>query len=197
MRGLLAIVAACALVSVVPAPLLAHKPGGEARLPAIGPAPAFTLATADGGPLALADLRGKVVAVTFIYATCADTCPLLTAKLVEIRRRLARQSAKVAFVAITVDPERDTPEVLRNYARAHGANVPGWSFLTGSAVQIQDVTRAYGVFARKAARGDVDHTFLTSLVDREGVLRVQYMGFRFAPEEMLRDLRALLAEGGR
>jgi len=59
------------------------------------------------------------------------------------------------------------------------------------------VTRRYGVFARKTSRGDVDHTFLTSLVDREGVLRVQYMGVRFDPDEMLRDLRSLLRDGGR
>jgi protein SCO1/2 len=179
-------------------PALAHKPGRDARLPTIGTAPAFALTTADGARLALADLRGKVVAVTFIYATCTDTCPLLTAKLVGLRQRLGKDAgAKVAFVAITVDPERDTPEVLRHYARAHGANAPGWAFLAGTPEQIQDVTRRYGVFARKTSRGDVDHTFLTSLVDAHGALRVQYMGVRFDPDEMLRDLRALIAESGR
>jgi protein SCO1/2 len=178
------------------APALAHKPGRDSRLPTIGAAPAFVLTTTDGAPLALADLRGKVVAVTFIYATCTDTCPLLTAKLVGLSQRLGKDAgAKVAFVAITVDPERDTPEVLRHYAQAHGANVPGWAFLTGTPAQIQDVTRRFGVFARKTSRGDVDHTFLTSLVDRDGVLRVQYMGVRFDPDEMLRDLRALIREG--
>jgi protein SCO1/2 len=180
------------------APALAHKPGRDARLPTIGPAPAFALTTADGAPLSLADLRGKVVAVTFIYATCTDTCPLLTSKLVGLGRRLGKtDGAQVAFVAITVDPERDTPEVLSHYAQAHGANVPGWAFLTGTPAQVQDVTRRFGVFARKTSRGDVDHTFLTSLVDRKGALRVQYMGVRFDPDEMLRDLRSLVREDGR
>ena len=123
---------------------------------------------------------------------------MLTSKLVGLSQRLGKDAAaKVAFVAITVDPERDTPEVLRHYAQAHRANGPGWAFLTGTPAQIQDVTRRYGVFARKTAHGDVDHTFLTSLVDRAGVLRVQYMGVRFDPDEMLRDLRSLLREGGR
>ena len=189
---------AVALVLSTAMPALAHKPGRDARLPTIGTAPAFALTTADGAPLALADLRGKVVAVTFIYATCIDTCPLLTAKLVGLRERLGKDAAaKIAFVAITVDPERDTPEVLKNYAQAHGARGPGWAFLTGTPAEIQDVARRYGVFARKTARGDVDHTFLTSLVDREGALRVQYMGVRFDPGEMLRDLRALIREGHR
>jgi protein SCO1/2 len=189
--------ATLALVLIATLPAHAHKPGADARLPTIGTAPVFALTTADGSRLSLADLHGKVVAVSFIYATCTDTCPLLTAKLVGLRQRLGKDAGAVTFVAITVDPERDTPEVLRHYARAHGANVPGWAFLTGTPAEIQDVTRRFGVFARKTSRGDVDHTFLTSLVDREGALRVQYMGVRFDPGEMLRDLRSLIREGGR
>jgi protein SCO1/2 len=190
---------ACAIVALLVAgvagPVFAHEPGRDARLAKIGPAPAFTLSTHEGGRLSLADLRGKVVAVTFIYATCTDTCPLLTAKLATIRQRLGRDfGTRVAFVSITVDPERDTPEVLRNYAVAHGVNGRGWAFLTGTPAEIQDVARRYGIFARKTERGDVDHTFLTSLVDRDGTLRVQYMGVRFDPDEMLRDLQSLLRE---
>jgi protein SCO1/2 len=102
----------------------------------------------------------------------------------------------VFFVSITVDPEKDTAEVLRRYALGHGADLKGWAFLTGAAPAIQEVARRYGVFARRTARGDVEHTFLTSLVDRSGTLRVQYLGVRFDPDEMLRDLRALMREGG-
>ena len=201
MRSIAAVVLAAlavllVLAAAIPAP--AHQPGHGTRLPTIGAAPPFALTTADGARFALANLRGKVVAVTFIYATCTDTCPLLTAKLAGLGRRLGKDfGAKVAFVAVTVDPERDTPEVLRSYAQAHGAHGPGWTFLTGTPAEIEDVARRYGVFARKTDRGDVDHTFLTSLVDRDGTLRVQYMGVRFDPAEMLRDLRALLREVGR
>lgn len=180
------------------APAFAHDAGRDERLPTIGPAPAFTLTTSDGHRLSLADLRGKIVAVTFVYATCVDTCPLLIAKLASLRETLGPDfGASVAFVAITVDPVRDTPAILKRYAAAHGANHPGWAFLTGTTSEIREVTRRYGVFARKTSRGDVDHTFLTSLVDREGALRVQYMGVRFDPDEMLRDLRSLLHDGGR
>ena len=119
-RAVAGLAVACVLSVAMPA--LAHQPGRDARLPTIGAAPAFALTTADGGRLALADLRGKVVAVTFIYATCTDTCPLLTAKLAGLGKRMGKDfGAKVAFVAITVDPERDTPDVLRSYAQAHGA----------------------------------------------------------------------------
>ena len=56
------------------------------------------------------------------------------------------------------------------------------------------MARRYGVYYKKAERGDVDHTFLTSIIDQQGIMRVQYLGVRFDPEEMLRDLRSLLAE---
>ena len=179
----------------LPASRASHPAQEGGGLSEIGPAPAFSLTAQDRRRVSMADLRGKVVVVAFIYASCADTCPLLTAKMVNLQRRLAPDFGRnVAFVSITVDPERDTPEVLARYARAHGANLAGWSFLTGSRAQIEGVALRYGVFVRKTARGDVDHTLLTSIVDQQGIMRVQYLGIRFDPEEFLRDLRSLLRE---
>ncbi|MEO6024011.1 MAG: SCO family protein [Burkholderiales bacterium] len=175
---------------------LAHKSAMEARLPKIGPAPEFTLTDFDGNKLSLAELRGQVVALTFIFTSCADTCPLLTAKLIGIQRKLrADLKSKVFFAAITVDPERDTPEVLKRYAQAHSADLAYWAFLTGSLAEIAEVTRRYGIYNKKQSKGDVDHTFLTSLIDKGGTLRVQYLGWRFKPEEFIGDLSALAREG--
>jgi protein SCO1/2 len=172
-----------------------HEASGAGHLPKIGPAPEFTLTTQAGTRLGLRDLRGKVVAVTFIYTGCRDTCPLLTAKMAALQARLGADfGPRVFFASVTVDPERDTPEVLERYAWTHGANPAGWAFLTGAPGEIQDVERRYGVYAKKSPRGDVDHTFLTSLIDRDGILRVQYLGVRFDPHEMLGDLESLLAE---
>jgi len=164
-------------------------------LPKIAPAPEFALTSQDGRQVKLADLRGKVVAVTFIFTRCTDTCPVLTPMMSFVQDRLGSDfGAKIAFVSITVDPERDTPEVLKEYGEAFGANFAGWFFLTGSPSVITDVTRRYGVFAAKAANGNVDHTFLTSIIDRRGVLRVQYLGVRFDPEEFRLDLLSLVNE---
>jgi protein SCO1 len=165
----------------------------EEPLPKIAPAPEFTLTSQDGTPVSLADLRGKVVAVTFIYTLCTDTCPVLTPMMSFVQDRLGPDfGTKVAFVSITIDPERDTPAVLKEYARAFGADLGGWAFLTGAPETIRDVTRRYGVFATKAANGDVDHSFLTSIVDPRGILRVQYLGARFDPEDFRRDLLSLV-----
>jgi protein SCO1/2 len=178
-----------------PTLVLAHDTTQNARLPTIGPAPEFTLTSQDGAPVSLADYRGKVVAVTFIFTSCQDTCPLLTAKMAQVQDELGSQfGARIAFVSITVDPERDTPEVLKQYAQNFGANLAGWAFLTGDPVALREVERSYGVFASKAVDGNLDHTFLTSVVDRQGTLRVQYLGVRFDPEEFRRDLLGLLDE---
>ena len=164
-------------------------------LPKIAPAPEFTLTSQDGAQVSLADFRGKVVAVTFILTVCTATCPVLTPMMSFVQDRLGSDfGAKIAFVSITVDPERDTPQVLKEYAQACGANLAGWSFLTGAPTAIQDVTHRYGVYASKSKNGDVDHTFLTSIVDPHGILRVQYLGVRFDPEEFRRDLLSLLKE---
>lgn len=174
--------------------LAARLAAGES-LPKIKPAPEFTLTKQDGKRLTLKDLRGKVLAVTFIFASCADTCPLLTAKMVDIQNRLGSDfGAKVYFASITVDPERDTPDVLKRYAEAYKVNPAGWAFLTGTPAEIRNVTKRYGIYSKKTSRGDVDHTFLTSLVDPSGTLRVQYMGVKFNPDEMLRDLQSLVRE---
>ena len=175
---------------------LSYAAGERDGLPRIGPAPEVSLTTQDGQRLSLKELRGKVVVVTFIYASCADTCPLLTAKMAGLQAALGAEfGPKVFFLSITVDPERDTPAVLQRYAQAHGANLAGWAFLTGTPAEIRQVARRYGIYYRKTARGEVDHTFLTSLVDQSGTLRVQYLGVRFDPDELLQDLQSLVQEG--
>ena len=179
-------------------PALAHEAKHEQheeRLPTIGAAPDFALTSQDGAQVTLAALRGKVVAVTFIYASCPDVCPMLTDKLARVQDALGPDfGSKIAFVSITTDPERDTPEVLKGYAEAFEANLAGWSFLTGEPAAVLEVAHRYGVAVAKAADGQVDHTMLTTLIDRQGTMRVQYLGYRFDEEEFRRDLQSLVNE---
>jgi protein SCO1 len=178
-----------------PTHVLCHESKDNQRLSKIKPAPEFSLTNQDGKRITLKDLRGKVLAITFIFASCVDTCPLLTAKMAGIQNHLGGSfGPQVNFVSITVDPERDTPEVLRRYAERHQANTAGWFFLTGTPPEIREVAKRYGIYYKKTPRGDVNHTFLTSIVDQNGTLRVQYMGVKFNPDEMLRDLKSLIKE---
>jgi protein SCO1 len=191
-NGLRSLCLALALLAW-PALVAAHDAPHDQRLPIIGPAPEFTLISQDGARISLADYRGKVVALTFIFASCTDTCPLLTDKMARVQDALGDKfGARINFISITVDPKRDTPEVLKEYATNFGANLAGWAFLTGDPAMIRDVERRYGVFVETTASGDINHTFLTSLIDPRGMLRVQYLGVRFDLEEFRRDLLSLL-----
>ena len=123
---------AVALAGSTPAPPLIVA--DHSGLPIIGKAPDFVLRAQDGTRVALSQFRGKAVAVTFIFASCSATCPILTAKMATVQDELGRNfGSKAAFLSITVDPEHDTPDVLERYAETFGANPAGWKFLTGSA----------------------------------------------------------------
>ncbi len=164
-------------------------------LPHIGPAPDFRLINQNDQPFTLTQLRGRVAVVTFIFTSCSDSCPLLTAKLVNIQNQLGPDEPAVFFVGITVDPLHDSTKVLKRYAELYSAPESGFAFLTGDFEDIQKIVRSYGAYFNQKGERDVDHTFLTSIIDQSGVLRVQYMGWRFDPEEFISDLRSLVHEG--
>jgi protein SCO1 len=166
-------------------------------LPTIGEAPDFVLQAQDGASVTLSQFRGKAVAITFIFASCSATCPILTAKMATVQTDLGSDfGSKIVFLSITVDPEHDTPDVLQRYARTFGADPVGWKFLTGPPASIQDIERRYGIFATRSPDRELDHTNLTSLVDVHGMLRVQYLGVRFDPDELRRDLLSLTDKPG-
>ena len=193
---LAALVMILALLSSPPL-VHAHEAAEEEaqRLPTLGAAPDFALISQDGAEVTLEAFRGKVLAVTFIYTSCPDVCPLLSDKLARVQDELGPDfGTKVAFLSITVDPEHDTPEVLKEYAEVLDADLAGWSFLTGTPAAVREVAHRYGVAVAPAADGQVDHTLLTTLVDRQGTMRVQYLGYRFDEEEFRHDLLDLVNE---
>jgi protein SCO1/2 len=180
-----------------PTLVVAHEAADqeEQRLPTIGAAPDFTLTSQDGAAVTLGDFRGKVVAVTFIYTWCPDVCPMLTDKMARVQDALGPDfGTKVAFASITFDPKRDTPEALKEYAEAFDANLAGWSFLTGEPAAVLELAQRYGAAVAPGPDGQLDHSLLTTLVDRQGTMRVQYLGYRFDEEEFRQDLLSLVKE---
>ena len=163
-------------------------------LPRMGQAKPFALTDLSGDEVTLADYRGKVVLLNFMFTKCPDYCPTLTAVLGNVQDELIREGLgdRVQFLSVTVDPENDTPELLRRYADAMHLDTAGWTFLTGAEPMIQQVSGSYGVFFERMANGSVQHNLLTTVIDRSGQMRVQYAGERFDPDELLGDLRALV-----
>jgi len=111
--------------------------------------PNLTLTTQDGQPVRFYDdlIKGKIVAINLIYTTCKFACPLETARLAQVQKLLAdRMGRDVFFYSITIDPEHDTPAVLKDYAEKFHAG-PGWLFLTGSRADIDLISKKIGLYA--------------------------------------------------
>jgi protein SCO1/2 len=95
-------------------------------------------------------------------------------------------------VTVTTDPEIDTPQVLAAYAKRYGVDTANWAFLTGDAAILKKVWQNFGVGVKRKARGLIDHTTLTAVVDRTGTMRVAYTGTSPEAKAILLDLRKSL-----
>jgi protein SCO1/2 len=128
----------------------------------------FTLVGSNGQPFGSDQLKGKPYVLFFGFTHCPDTCPTTLARLVKLRRDAGGDGA-FDIVFVTVDPERDGPKEMATYSKAFGAPIIG---LTGSAAQIDQVKKEFGIFSQKVATGDgdytVDHTATVLLFDRDG-----------------------------
>ena len=154
----------------------------------------FTLPDADGKVHSLADWKGKAVVVFFGYTQCPDFCPTTLAQLAAIRKSLGAEGDRVQVVFITVDPERDTPAVLKAYVSNFGPGVIG---LRGTPEQIAQVAREFKVFYAKvpgAAPGSytVDHSAASYVFDPEGRVRL-YVQYGADSKAVASDLKLLLA----
>ena len=160
------------------------------------PAPDFELLDQNGQPYRLSDQEGKVVLVFFGYTHCPDVCPVTLTDFKRIKARLGDQSQEVAFLFITADPERDTPEQLKRYLSNFDSDFVG---LTQKRSLLEPVWSDYGVFQAKVETGDpdnylVDHSARTYTIDKNGDLRLTYL-FGTSSEVIAEDVVHLLDEG--
>lgn len=162
------------------------------------PAPGIPLQTVDGEEFDLYTLRGDIVLVYFGYTYCPDICPTTLADVKLIYEELGEVGVNLHLIMVTVDPERDTPDVLRTYlARFH----PNFLGLHGEDDRLDEVMASYAVFAQKEPSDDPDrylvsHTARLFLIDQNGVLRTNYP-FGTPRDEILTDLERLITEEAR
>jgi protein SCO1/2 len=161
------------------------------------PAPDFTLRTADGRIVRLADFRNKVVVLHFIYTHCPDVCPLHAERIAQIQSmvRQGHMQDRVQFITVTTDPIRDTLDVMREYGRTHGLDPANWLFLTTTQDQPEDTTRrlaeSFGHKFTKEEEGYQMHSIVTHVIDREGQWRGNFHGLKFEPVNMVVFVNAL------
>jgi protein SCO1 len=161
-------------------------------------APDFVLQDAEGRQVSLADLRGKVVVLHFIYTNCPDVCPLHAERIAEIQEMVNRTPMRelAQFVTITTDPANDTPDLLRGYGPAHGLDPINWVFLTSGPDRPEDTTRKLAErFGHKFTRtedGYQTHGVVTHVIDREGQWRANFHGLKFEPTNLVVYVNALV-----
>lgn len=147
----------------------------------------------NGKPRALADFNGKAVAIFFGYTHCPDVCPTTLGELALTLKQLGSDADKVQVLFVTLDPGRDTPEVLRQYVPSFH---PGFLGLTGSEAEVAQAAKSFNVFYEKKESGSkagylVDHSANTFLIDPQGRVRLLY-GFGAAPASIVHDIKQLL-----
>jgi len=147
----------------------------------------------DGKPRALADFRGKVVVLFFGYTHCPDICPTTLVDMAAVMKALGPDAARVQVLFATVDPERDTADVLAKYVPAFDSRFIG---LSGDAAATQRAAKEFKIFYEKRAGGapgayTVDHSGQSYVIDAQGRLRLLVRHDRIA-QDLAEDLRALL-----
>jgi len=201
------IVATAAAIAAGSEIIMRRARASSGDLPPIAQIPSFTMTDQRGRSVSDQSLRGETLVVDFFYASCTSSCPMLTGKMLDIQRKLAKREAEtgrrlpVHLVSITLDPANDTPDVLAAYAERTGADERRWSFLSGRSDDLDRVVvRGFkSTFERAdpaAGIGTIMHGEWFVLVDGRGALR----GFYAANDDERMDAIVVdaerLAEGG-
>lgn len=156
--------------------------------------PDFTLTDQNGQPIHLNDFRGKIVLLTFIYTRCPlpNFCPLMSRNFASLQERLQKRfPGKFQLISVSIDPQFDRPEVLKQYATRYTENDQTWTFATGTPEQTDAVGALFGLFQERAG-GLINHDLRTALIDTDGRLVHLWKSNVWTPYEIQRRVEELL-----
>lgn len=149
----------------------------EPELAVLGEMPAFEFTDQDGEPFSHEAVEGKVVIATFLFTRCVTICPMLSQRTAEMAERLDSKGDAVHFISFSVDPEHDTPELLRAHGERYGADFDRWTLLTGPIEEVNEVVvRGFKLAMGEPAPGPGDtieimHSPRFVLLDGQGQIR--------------------------
>jgi cytochrome oxidase Cu insertion factor (SCO1/SenC/PrrC family) len=173
-----------------------RPPALPSNLEKISQVPAFQLTDQTGKSITLEDLKGKIWAANFIFTRCKGPCPITVLRMQDLNTKLKKVRGNVELVTLTVDPEYDTPEILKAFSEPLGADPASWKFLTGTPDAIQKIV-VTGLLQpiAKEPDGTPAHSSRIVLVDGEGWLRGYHDGLDpEAVQKLMVDIGELLRE---
>jgi protein SCO1/2 len=167
------------------------------------PVPDFLMTTQEGKPLKLSDLRGNVVALTFIYTRCPlpDFCPMMDRKFGELASRIAavpERARRIRLISLSFDPEHDTPSVLSTHGAARGAVPPLWTFAVATHEELARIAPVLGLFY-DPTRNEIAHNLSTAIIDQEGKLARVEVGTtrnKWENVDLLKTIYSLIPSSG-
>lgn len=199
---LLPFFAAAAMTAVILAtsPQITNLEGEDTELAVLGTAPSFSLTDQEGRTVTDAGLRGNVLVLDFFFTSCRTVCPVQTSRMAQVQERLD-DTAGVHLISFSVDPETDTPDVLKAYAGRYGADSTRWSFLTGAPEAMDEVVAGYWQIVERIPRPDgagfdIAHSERFVLVDRAGQIRGFYKTDEGGLDHLMKDLGTAMNEQG-
>ena len=161
-------------------------------LPVIGSIPEFEFIDSEGQSVNLNTLKGKVWVADFIFTTCTMACPIMTDNMNTIHKKY-KKNDNLRLVSISVYPEYDTPEVLKEYASQYNANTDKWHFLTGKETTVKNVIK--NGFKIGDYEDIIFHSEKFALVDKNGMIRSYYNGMKTEDMDKLKkDINRLLKQ---
>lgn len=154
--------------------------------------PLFSLTNQNGERISLDTFRGRPFVLTFVFTRCPlpNFCPLMSNNFEALQTAIKTSSGPVAathLLSITLDPEFDTPAVLKDYGAFHHADPQVWSFATGDEKQIDALTHAFSVY-RQTEGGTISHGLTTALIDKDGKIAKLWRGNAWKPDEVIMEI---------
>lgn len=157
----------------------------------------FTFANQEDQEFGLADLKGKIWVADFVFTNCVTVCLPMMANMTELQEKLKEEKLDVELVSFSVDPEIDTPEILKEYALSYGADLSNWNLLTGYSQETieQFALENFKTIAKKPLDDtQVIHGTSFYLINKEGIIIKNYNGLNVPYEEIIKDIKLLSKE---
>jgi protein SCO1 len=151
----------------------------------------LALVDQDGRAVALSDLRGRVWVAAMMYSSCKSVCPRVTEDMKGIESRLAGTDRdRVSFALFSLDSGRDSPDALRAYAREHGLDAARWRLFTASEDGVRDLAAVLGMKYRAEEGGEIAHSAMIFVIDRDGVVTHRQVGIGQEPSNLVAAVAA-------